>query len=199
MKTLHNGILKFLTFVNRWSQYVGLLLIVWYLWVIYSFLIFVAQNFGIIWAWQGINDKTRISHDPLRLEKVMKFMQWVCYENCEWHFPTCYIVWIMCCSWIYSPWTWKSLQMICTHGLDFVDFGFLWCPWVFTVWLIHTKNLGDTWENHVRTLLQWRIGPSWCIVVMKNLCLVKVLEVGDYWSWKIIWNSVQIWVSFMFV
>jgi hypothetical protein len=104
-------------------------------------------------------------------------------------FSTCYIVWIMCCSWIYSPWAWKSIQMICTHVLDYVDFGFLWCPWVFTIWLIHSKNLRDTWENHVGILLQWRNRPSWCIVVMKNLCVVKVLGVGNYWSWKIIWNS----------
>jgi hypothetical protein len=86
-----------------------------------------------------------------------------------------------------------------THVLDYVNFDFLWCLWVFTIWQIHTKNLGDMCENHVGTLLQWRIGPSWCIVVMKNLCLVKVLGVGNYWSWKIIWNLVQLWVSFMFV
>ncbi len=50
-------------------------------------MIFVAQNFEITWAWQRIIDKTKISHGPLRLEKVMKYRQWVCYENYEWHFP----------------------------------------------------------------------------------------------------------------
>jgi hypothetical protein len=165
--------------------------------VIHGFLIFVAQKFGIIWAWQGINDKSRISHGPLRLEKVMKFSQWVCYENCEWHSPlvTLFGLCVVLESihlglenhykWYVQLW-WIMLIL--------VSYGALGC----LLWLIHTKNLGDMWENHVGTLLQWRIGLSWCIAVMKNLCLVKVLGMGNYWFWKIIWNSVQLWVSFMF-